>query len=258
MQSISNCEKVCNQKLIKHNDYIFNFILEKVGLEKGVGYCDIHKKNYECLVDKKTNKPSGCPFCEEEAERKIQQQALMYSRIDGLPKRYRHASFKNYVVKTETQRHVFNTVLAYAENPSYRWLVMLGNNGTGKTHLSHALLKCTGGIYREFDEIASELLDAQAKGQGEIGEIIHKYSTAKMLVIDEIDKVKATEGRIRWLNIILRRRYNNLLPLVILGNTDVNTICNSVDLLGNQAIRDRIREVGTVLQFTWTSYRENQ
>lgn len=230
-------------------------MLTNLGFKSDTKYCSVHKKYYGCIVDIKTGESTECPICEEELEKQIRAKAMMYSNIDGLTKRYVNASFKNYVTKTELQKKIFSVVLNYAKNPNNKWLILLGANGTGKTHLAHAILKCTGGIYREFDEIASELLDAQAKSKGEVSEIINRYSTSKMLIIDEIDKVKATDGRIRWLNIILRRRYNELLPIVILGNTDIDTICNSIDLQGNQAIKDRIREVGLILNLNWKSYR---
>jgi len=242
-------------ELSKADFNIFEKILLDFGLEKGTGYCEIHKQCYGCIINVKTGESSGCPICEEEAEKRRLQQEKISRCTSGLLKKYAESNFQNYVITNQNQRFAVKEILTYVANPSNRWLFMLGNNGTGKTHLAHAILKRIGGIYKEFDDISCELLDAQAKGEGAIGEIISKYSNTKMLVIDEIDKVKNTDGRIRWLNVILRKRYNNLLPLIILGNIDVNTLCKNIDIQGNNTIRDRIAEVGLILNFNWNSYR---
>lgn len=249
-------DELLKTKLSKVNFDVVERILLDFGLEKGTRYCEIHKQNYGCIIDKKTGEKSGCPICEKEAEEKELQQERIYHSIDGVLKKYSKSSFQNYEIKYITQQKIKKEVLSYAMNPTNRWLFMLGSNGTGKTHLAHAILKQIGGIYREFDDISCELLDSQAKGEGEVGEIINKYSNCKMLIIDEIDKVKNTDGRVRWLNVILRKRYNNLLPLVILGNIDIDTLCKNIDIQGNNAIRDRIKEVGVILNFNWNSYRD--
>jgi len=247
---------VLKTKLQNTNFNIVEKILSDFGLEKGSGYCDIHKQTYGCIIDKKTKKRTGCPICEEEAEKNRLQQEKMRHCTDGLLKKYLEADFHDYKTTNLAQQQVLQKIYGFSKCPANTWLLLVGNNGTGKTYLAHAILKQTGGVYREFDDISSELLDAQARSEGEVGEIINKYSNCKMLVIDEIDKVKNTEGRVRWLNVILRKRYNNLLPLVILGNTNVDALCKNIDIPGNNAIRDRINEVGLTLEFNWESYRD--
>lgn len=244
-------------KLLNANFDIVERMLSSLGFKKDSGYCEIHKQSYGCITNISTGEKTGCPLCEEEEEQKRLQKEKVERSIDGYLKKYIDSNFQNYVITNSIQLKVIKKVLSFTDKPTNRWLLMLGNNGTGKTHLAHAILKTTGGIYREFDDISSELLDAQAKGNGEVGEIINKYSKAKMLIIDEIDKVKNTEGRVRWLNYILRKRYNNLLPIVILGNTNVDALCQGIDIQGNNAIRDRIKEVGIILSFNWESYRKS-
>ncbi|MGP1577818.1 MAG: AAA family ATPase [Treponema sp.] len=190
------------------------------------GFCKKHGK-YNAFIDTDTGEISPCPECEKELEQTAERQKKerkrlqkLLERIDGLPEKYKSAGFKNFE-QNEKNRVVFNRVLAFAKEPKNTWLLLLGENGTGKTHLAHAVLKMTGGIYREFGEMATELLDAQ-NGYS-IGQkaAINKYGYAPLLVIDEIDKVKDTEGRVVWLNDILRKRYNELLPVIIVGNIDL-------------------------------------
>lgn len=224
------------------------------------GFCEKHGK-HNAFIDTDTGEISQCPVCTKELEaaaekQKREQERLqnLLERIDGVPERYKSAGFKNFEL-SEKNRASFNRVLAFAKEPKKTWLLLLGENGTGKTHLAHAVLKMTGGIYREFGEISNELMDAQ-NGYS-IGQraAMHKYGHTPMLVIDEIDKVKDTEGRIGWLNDILRKRYNELLPVIMVGNIDLETLCSRIDLNGGHAIRDRIREVGEVILCDWESYR---
>lgn len=215
--------------------------------------CPIHGLEYETLDEAE----NLCPLCLEEQENQEQQKwevDRILDRIDGLPKRYVHAGFKNYKITPQSEA-AYKAVLAFAKEPKNKWLLLLGNNGTGKTHLAHAVLKVTGGIYRDFDDIATDLLDAQAGfGEGQ-NAVLNKYSSCPMLVVDEVDKVKKTEGRIGWLNIILRRRYNEMLPVILCGNIDLETLCKHIDLNEGKAMRDRIEEVGEVVLFNWESSR---
>lgn len=217
---------------------------------------------YRGFIDIDSKEISACPICSKELAQKAEQEKQkmqryneLLSRIDGLSKKYTCAGFKNFEL-TEKNTEAFNRVLAFAKEPKNTWLLLLGKNGTGKTHLSHAVLKMTGGIYREFGEIANELLDAQHESKTGQQALIKKYGQTQMLVIDEIDKVKDTEGRIGWLNDILRTRYNELLPTILVGNIDLEMLCSRLDLHGSKAIKDRIEEVGEVILCNWESYRQ--
>ena len=218
------------------------------------GFCKKHGK-YRAFLDIDTGEISPCQTCEMELEQAAEKQKKerlrlehLLNRIDGLPEKYVKAGFKNFELD-EKNKAAFNRVLTFAKAPKNTWLLLLGNNGTGKTHLAHAVLKITGGIYREFVEIATELLDAQnGYGAGQWA-TINKYAYTPMLVIDEIDKVKDSEGRIGWLNDILRIRYNELLPVILCGNIDFDTLCRRIDLNGGNAIKSRMEEVADVLLF---------
>ena len=224
------------------------------------GFCKKHGE-YDAFIDIDTGEISPCLACEKELEAAAEKQKRerarlqnLLERIDGVPERYKSAGFKNFEL-SEKNRASFNRVLAFAKDPKDTWLLLLGENGTGKTHLAHAVLKMTGGIYREFGKIANELLDAQ--NGYDIGQQakIEKYGYTPMLVVDEIDKVKNTEGRIGWLNDILRIRYNELLPTVLSGNIDVETLCNRIDQNGGKTMQSRMDEVGEVVLCDWESYR---
>lgn len=258
MRIIKNATSGIAAKSFNINEFLknrFNFREEKRTCEK--------HGDYKCLIDITSGEETPCPICqnEKEAEQEQAENQNLYlqgilKKIDGVSKRFRYSGFKNFKV-TPKNKKAFDTVLAFAKQPKNTWLLLLGENGNGKTHLAHAVLKLTGGFYRDFDDIAIECQDAQSGCiAGGVGAVINKYSKCPMLVIDEVDKVKNTEGRINWLNNILRKRYNELLPIVLIGNIDFETLCKTIDLNGGKALRDRINEVGEVVVFNSESYRE--
>ena len=245
----------CIEKVKSPVETLFNrFLVDN--FQTTEAFCEQHGK-YEAFLNTGTGEISTCPECEKEVEQQKQAQKhieAIISRVDGVSKKYRNAGFRNFKI-TEKNRAAFSRVLKFAKEPKNTWLLLLGENGTGKTHLAHAVLKLTGGIYREFDDIALEILDAQnGHGNGQVA-IINKYSYTPMLVVDEVDKVKNTEGRITWLNDILRKRYNELLPVILCGNIDLKTLYNRIELNGGRALRNRIEEVGEVVLCDWESFR---
>ena len=220
--------------------------------------CSVHG-GYETFKHKQTGEVMECPYCIQEREQAAEKQKNeqrriddILSRIDGLPERYRDAGFKNYAVSKQSEA-AYKAVLAFAREPKNTWLLLLGSNGTGKTHLAHAVLKITGGIYREFEDMSNEFLDTQKDGG--LTRLTHYYAYTPLLVIDEIDKVRSTEGRIGWLNTILRKRYNELLPVILIGNIDIDTLCKHIELNSGFTLQDRMKEVGQAVLCNWESYR---
>ena len=118
-------------------------------------FCEKHG-TYQTVLDSSSGEKGLCPVCwkeQEEAEKKEKQEheklKKIFNSIDGLPEKYRNAGFKNFEL-TEKKTAAFNRVLKFAKEPRNMWLLLLGENGTGKTHLAHAVLKMTGGIFREL------------------------------------------------------------------------------------------------------------
>jgi DNA replication protein DnaC len=84
------------------------------------------------------------------------------------------------------------------------------------------------------------------------------------LVIDELDKAKESEAKNNWMSHIIGKRYNNMLPLILIGNGHLQDDCKSSQKpcpkcleyhLENDVI-SRIFEDGVLLKFTGEDYRE--
>jgi DNA replication protein DnaC len=142
-------------------------------------------------------------------------------------------------------------------------LVMLGNNGNGKNHLAASILKITGGIKYTVYEI--ELLIKQSfSGETQEWKFIQHLCEVEMLVIDEIGRTKGGDWELNWLSHVINRRYEDILPTVLMSNKHLKESCPQGEAgcpdciqnwVGND-ILSRIIENGLILEFTGGDYRE--
>lgn len=82
-------------------------------------------------------------------------------------------------------------------------------------------------------------------------EVFANYTTKPILVLDEIGRTLKREKEIEFLSYILRKRYDNKLPTIIISNLDRKTL---LKILG-EAVVDRLTEVATSIEFSGESYR---
>jgi DNA replication protein DnaC len=216
-----------------------------------------------------------CPKCAEESEafeaaekekRKAAEQEE--DRIRSLKElNIRHKfwdeSFATFDPYTEELKHHYRICLDFSRNPEGRMLVMLGNNGNGKNHLAASILKVTGGVKYTVYEI--ELMMKQSfSGETQEWKFIQHLCEVEMLVIDEIGRTKGGNWELNWLSHVINRRYEDLLPTVLMSNKHLKETCPQgkkgcldciQEWVGND-ILSRIIESGVVLNFTGKDYRE--
>ncbi|RKV77631.1 MAG: ATP-binding protein [Neisseria sp.] len=224
----------------------------------------------------------GCPKCreEEEAERERQAEAereaerrkwvnaQIERRIGAskIPPRFVGKTVKGYEVSegNEGQRYVADRVKAYAiefndGKHSGRCLALLGNAGTGKTHLACAignhLLKNLGKtarfttvselnrIVREAKSFSSDVTESQ---------VIADFAGYDLLIIDEVGVQTGTDAESKALFDVFNERYQNLKPTVLISNLDAAGFVQAV----GRRIADRVKEDGgEILSFDWESHR---
>lgn len=168
---------------------------------------------------------TGCPECAEAYERK--EKALenqekkrlleeLYQKI-GIERKYYDASFSNFKPQNETQSKALNACKKLATG-ELKKIVLLGSNGTGKTHLGSAMVKkYSGKIITAYEMYALYRQCFTGKGQTEI-QLINELSSAKVLVIDEFGRTKGSDAEYNFLSVILDKRYQKDLPTMILSN----------------------------------------
>ena len=189
----------------------------------------------------------------EQAAKEAAYQVQKKVEISGVPRRYWHADFDTYIPRDEKDTKNLETIKNFAKlEKNDKVLILLGAKGLGKTHLGSAIIRNCGGKFISIEEFIFKFEAAQdfhAKVNRE--ELMESYSCIKMLVIDEIGRSMQQEKENALLNYILRRRYENMLPTVLISNLTKNDLLKKL----GEAVLDRLRETCISLEFEGESYR---
>ncbi|NMA11610.1 MAG: ATP-binding protein [Chloroflexi bacterium] len=131
-----------------------------------------------------------------------------------------------------TERSILEFALAQAKNFAVEpagWLLLIGNFGTGKTHLAAAIANeaVAQGIENIFQPVP-DLLDSIRASYGNIDESynerIERIRNVPLLILDDLGTQSATPWASEKLYMILNHRYVNRLPTVITTNNSLQEI----------------------------------
>ena len=208
---------------------------------------------------------------EEEAARKAMFQERVRKLFDmsQLGKRYMTRTFAAWKLTPENKK-AFQSARQYAEKfDIYKekgiGLMMSGTKGTGKTHLAAAITielinQGTPVIMNTMIGLLSKIKGAY---DGEIKEtensLIDLYSAVDLLVIDDLGKERPSEWVLEKLYTIINTRYDNLLPIVVTTNYDIDrlrdrlTVKNNAETAG--AIVSRLNEMCVGIEMNWEDWR---
>lgn len=221
----------------------------------------------------------GCPKCSEEKAKmqrkqeelaQLEKQKAQHNRekdkrfgVSHIPLRYREKTVCGYEAKNNQQLAVVERIKAYASEfktkHSGRSLALLGNAGTGKTHLAcaianHVINNCNG--FARFTSVSEiNRLIRQAKSfesKHSESEIIEMLASYDLLIIDEVGVQSGTEAESRALFDVFNERYQEMKPTILISNLDIKGFIAAV----GDRIVDRLKEDGgELLIFNWESYR---
>lgn len=216
-----------------------------------------------------------CPTCAQDREdarvekEKSEEEYRRASRLRQLkkladiPKRFEVSSFRTYRADTDRQRHVLAVCEDYASRfdehaEAGRCMLLLGRTGTGKTHLAIAIAnRLIHGhgktvLYRTLSGILYEIRASYDNNEASESKIMEELTGCDLLVIDEIGATKSTEFEMATLFAIINRRYENMMPTVVVSNLGPKQIPQA---MGDRCV-DRMRENdGIALVFDWDSKR---
>lgn len=181
----------------------------------------------------------------------------------GITPRFAGATFDSYRAETDPQRKALAKCRAYAEHfpanfRAGRSLLLTGNVGCGKTHLASAIVRtvvadrCRALIIPAGD-IVSIARASMVPGSGYTDRDVAVHLGAlDLLVIDEVGAQKGSEYELGLLHSIIDRRYQAVLPTVIISNLSADGLKSYI---GDRAL-DRLRQNGgQQVGFTWSSMR---
>ena len=191
----------------------------------------------------------------EQAEKEAAYQTQKNVERSGVPRRYWHSTFDTYIPRDDKDSKNLETVRNFSKLESNdKVLLLLGAKGLGKTHLGAAIIRNCGGKFISIEELIFKYESAQdfhSKTNRE--ELMESYSSTKMLVIDEIGRSMQQEKENALLNYILRRRYENMLPTVLISNLSKDVLLKKL----GEAVFDRLKETCISVEFEGESYRSS-
>lgn len=222
----------------------------------------------------------GCPECSREreearrlkeqedrqAEYERRRQALISQRIgkSKIPTRFQEKKIADYKITNDKQKRIVDIMSAYAREfnelkHSGRCLALLGNAGTGKTHLAcaigrHVMVNCDGTArFTSVSEINRIVREAKSfNSEHTETEIIEAFGAFDVLIIDEVGVQSGTDAESRALFDVFNERYQNCKPTILISNLDIAGFRAAV----GDRIADRVKEDGgEVLIFDWESSR---
>lgn len=212
---------------------------------------------------------SVCPGCaeldreREELQRREAERAEFVwnaTRESGLIGRSRDATFARFKATTREQRKAVTTCQEFtaAVAPgTWSTLTLIGQPGTGKTHLGAAMVLETiergkRARYTTFRDLIRTLRATWRRDSDSTeDEVINGFAYVPLLVIDEIGVGFGTEAEAAQLFDVIDRRYQLSNPLVLISNLAVPDLREA---LGDRLF-DRIREASQVVPCNWPSHR---
>ncbi len=177
-------------------------------------------------------KPIACECKEAERKEKRRQQLRDISNLGA----FSNASFKNFNPNVSPSvKRAYQVALDYAEDP-YGWLLLIGKNGCGKTHLAAAianrhLARGSLVLFTVVTELLDHLRATFAPNSTEVyDQLFARMREAELLVLDDLGAQQSSPWANEKLFQLLNYRYNSRFPTIITTNN-----------LGLQGIEDRVR-----------------
>jgi DNA replication protein DnaC len=195
-------------------------------------------------------KPIPCECKEAERKEKRRQQLREMSNLDA----YRSNSFKTFNPRVPGVQEAFQVCVEYARDPD-GWLLLVGPNGCGKTHLAVAVAnQCLDRGAVVFFSVVPDLLDhlraAFAPDASEVyDQLFAKMREAEVLVLDDLGTQQSSPWANEKLFQLFNYRYNLGMPTVVTANSKG---LQSID----ERIRSRLTDNSLVTSITFNHARD--
>lgn len=215
---------------------------------------------------------TGCPICEKEAkeieyqEAVRQEQEAERERLESLniEPMYFTSTLDNFMTGSPEQERALAYASEMVKSRSGK-LVLLGSNGTGKTHLAVGVVRELSGRLYSMYEITTRIRASYVSGAKETElEIADELARLPMLAIDEIGRTKGSDAETNWLSYIVDKRNSRGLPLILISNKHARKTCpdggcqNCLENYISEDIMSRLSEDGHLVNMTGEDYRRKK
>lgn len=178
-----------------------------------------------------------------------------------LPKRHENSGFRNYNAQLSGQKVALTQTASYAKkivNGDVTNLVMVGNTGTGKTHLSCAtartlLAKGKYARYITSENLAQDIMGAWSRTDDSERNAIARYTEYDLLILDEYG-LHDRDKRLEPVHKVLYSRYDAGKATMIISNMTLDQLKTD---LGDR-LWSRLQHGGlTIIECNWADARVN-
>ena len=214
-------------------------------------------QDYIAQFEKMTPEQAAAHDAEIECkEREEQRRAMLDWYKSVAPERYHVESLETFKAENDAQKKgkaAAERFLKAIKCGEFKTLVLLGNAGTGKTHLACGIIREFGGYYFTAPDIVEALRRAKSFTADTTEErLIKHYGHTPLLVLDEIGRGINAADEKYMIYQVLNARYNTRRPTVLISNF------NKADFLAyiGVAAADRLVESAEVCEMNGTSYRQ--
>lgn len=207
----------------------------------------------------------------DHARREASDRALKARRIkqllasSGIPPRFLGRTFDNFHVDKRNAGQVNALAMCRAYATGFEVAmeegtsaILVGNPGTGKTHLSAAIAQVviTSGRSVQFTTVGRLLRKVKSTYSKSSAltedQAIASYLDPDLLIIDEVGVQRGTEAERFILTEVIGQRYEHMRPVIVMGN------CTEDDLaahLGDRLVSRLQEGGGPVIVCDWPDYR---
>lgn len=206
-------------------------------------------------------------------EKKIQEHDEYIKMLESwinIPPRFRDKNFENFIEHCSEAAENKQYVIEYADNfkevlETGKNLILLGNVGTGKTHLIYSLSRFIVkkyGLHVKYSYMIY-ILDAIKEAYGKkkkdrydystvtVDDIVNSLIDAPLLVIDEVGVQYGTDHEQNVIYQIIDKRYLAQKPTVVISNCNVAELTT---VIGERSI-SRLNENAEMLLFRFADQR---
>lgn len=243
-----------------------------------MAYCEKHGIEYEDMKESFFGNliEASCPMCQDdkfrewekrqEEDRKASEAEarIRYLKSCNIEPMYYDSTLDTFVAESEEQKKA----LAYAREmvgTKEGKLVLLGSNGTGKTHLAVGVVRELSGRLYSMYEITTRIRASYVPGTKETElDIVDELSRVEMLAIDEIGRTKGSEAETNWLSYIVDKRHARNLPLMLISNKHTRKTCPSggcekcLENYISEDVMSRLSEDGHLVTMIGEDYRRKK
>ena len=242
-------------------------------------HCEKHNLDYEEREKEFAGRImtfGTCPECDREydeemkrQEEEMQERARESSRIRFLEKcniepMYYDSTLDTFIAESDEQKKALAYAREMVKEKSGK-LVLLGSNGTGKTHLAVGVVRELSGRLYSMYEITTRIRASYVSGAKETElDIVDELSRVEMLAIDEIGRTKGSEAETNWLSYIIDKRHTRNLPLMLISNKHTRKSCPSggcekcLENYISEDVMSRLSEDGHLVTMTGQDYRRTK